>query len=209
MPYVRLSAEEKARRKAVRDQINADKKERRQLILAQMRADRAEEKARKQAIKEQKKIAKVAMLPAEKLVMKSTFIGPLLPEQRKRTSRAELQARKLGLPAPPIPEAVPSIFPPRMVTQYQRRAPPPIKIYRADTSFPRAPRRARARAPRVAPAPIRVPIPQRLPVRAPRVFDELNSGVLYDAPIRAPAPRGLGAPAPPRVRRARFLGAPP
>ena len=238
MPYVRLSAEEKARRKAVRDQINADKKEARQLILEfarnQKRADIAEDKARIQAIKEQNKmmkanlrVAKVAMRPAEKSVMKSTFIGPLLPTQRKRLSKAErlinytnkrneVLARQ-GLPPISfpgmvpniIPEAVPSILPPRMGGEYN-----PVPV-------PRVRRPRRARAPRAPPAPIaRAPasvilpasaIPRvRLPSRPPsarRVFPDLESNVFSPIPP-APAPRGLGAPAPLRVRRPRFLGAP-
>ena len=149
MPYVRLSAEEKARRKAIRDEEKARRK-----------AMRDEEKARLKQAKQDAKAMKIMAKPAEKLVMKSSFIGPLLPQQRKRTSkeerlikyvnkRNEVLARR-GLPPISfpgmvpniIPEAVPSILPPGAYV-------PPPRVRR-----PRAPRAPPA-PPAPAPAPVR------------------------------------------------------
>lgn len=127
MPYVRLSAEEKARRKAMRDEkkaigkVPSQKQIDNQIQKAKLQLLKMEEKQRvriakqellqqkkalkeaksqaknskkysvavKRSMKQEMKQAKVNMRPAEKSVMKSTFVGPLLPTQSRRLSKEQ------------------------------------------------------------------------------------------------------------------------
>jgi hypothetical protein len=152
MPVRRLTEEEKASRKAERQLIREQKK-------AMLNQEKARKKAMRDALKQQraekkkisnekkvnmmnaraerkrerqlKKEAKVAMMPAEKSVMKSSFIGALLPNQSRRLSSstkaqqlkeerrirregivADMMARRAPAPAPvPIPSPAPAPAP--------------------------------------------------------------------------------------------------
>lgn len=88
MPYQRLSEEEKARRKAIRDEARAQRKA---LIEEAKMQKRARAEANKLA-KQAKKEARLAK--PEKRIMKSGFIGALLPEQKRTITRAQRQQMK-------------------------------------------------------------------------------------------------------------------
>lgn len=142
MPYVRLSEEEKARRKAMRDEVRAQnrvigkapsqKKIDSQLQKAKLELLKMEEKqrvrqakqellqqkaalkeARKQAkdikkyniatqrsLRQQNKEERIRMKPAEKSVMKSDFVGPLLPTQRRKRTYARRNLENIAPVAP-------------------------------------------------------------------------------------------------------------
>ena len=88
MPYQRLSEEEKARRKAIRDEARAQRKALIEEAKMQKRARAEANKLAKQA-KREARLAK-----PEKRIMKSGFIGALLPEQKRTITRAQRQQMK-------------------------------------------------------------------------------------------------------------------
>lgn len=213
MPYVRLSEEEKARRKAMRDEVRAQnrvigkapsqKKIDSQLQKAKLELLKMEEKqrvrqakqellqqkaalkeARKQAkdikkyniatqraLRQQNKEERIRMKPAEKLVMKSDFVGPLLPTQRRKRTYMRRNLENIA-PVPPArrgrgrPRNNPAPVPPARVVAIPRVRAPRLPV--------------RDSVPVVDNLNVRVypPIPPAPPLRIPRGRPRNNPAIV-------------------------------
>lgn len=196
MPYVRLSAEEKARRKAERNQRTIAKREEKKRIRDEKKQRMIEVRNQLKQIKENEKIAKKLAKP-EKKKMKD-FVGPLLPTQKRVISR---QLRKEArIIAKPAEKSVmkSSFVGPLLPTQRRKRT---YVRRNLENIAPVAPvRRRRAlRLPVPAPvapvAPVRRGPSLRLPVRdSVPVLDNLNVKVYPPFPPAPPLRIARGRP---------------
>lgn len=119
MPYVRLSEEEKARRKAERNQRTIAKREEKKRIRDERKRRMVEVRNQLKQDKENEKMARKLAKPEKKIM--SDFVGPLLPTQKRVISR---QLRKEGrIIAKPAEKSVmkSSFVGPLLPTQRRKR----------------------------------------------------------------------------------------